>query len=836
MFRNHPTARLLSLALLAAFSAAMPSPLPAQTPVPLPGQGSQPPIIRPQPAPVPTPPTPRPGTTTRGQRLQFTAAPLGEVIELYQQLTGKRIIRDPKVENVTVTIESSGAMPTEEAVEFIEKSLLLAGYAFVPSGRNMVKILSFEGGRLPASEGVPMILAEERLPQTDQVVSYLLQLQHLNSEEAAQAFAQIIPPHPYGKLTPVPNAKALIITENSNTIRAYIELCRQVDVPPHEVKHKSIHLERADAAEVAKALAELLDLGASAGSSQNLSSRPPAAPSTGRSSPADSKATSAPASIPVTSALGSAEAEAVPPKIQAIERTNTLLVVARPLDIQYIESLVAEYDAASPQKSFVSRKLRYLRVMDFLEVARNALLRGAKDSGEGSASAVGSPQTTSTTTASSSNNSTGFGNSFGGSGVGNSGLGGGFGPSGFGSGSTQAAPADVQPRSVLIGKTLVIADPSGSQFYASGPPEQLRILMELAEELDKRPRQILLTAVIGEFTLGNDFSFGVDWLRTLESVGNDGLVGGVLNTTGGELPDFTKFGGIEDFVAPQGLAVYGHVGKHLNVFLRTLEQNRRFHVLQKPTVTALNHELSSIYIGQQLAIPGQTLTSAGTNVNSPSVVSTTDYVPVRLQLDITPHIYANNEVRLDFEQKNMDVSGFTEISGNRVPNISEQGIKNTIIVPDRSTILLGGLITERDTNNKSGLPFLVRVPVLKHLFGSTTKSKERRELMIFVQPHILADGVDHLDAQSRWAEPTQSYPSNKQFAEDTIHVPVSGPGTTTPILPLPDWNGTDTPQRRNTDLPPSSNTTVSLGSGANTPGPDKTSKQRANDRTRLLKK
>ncbi|MEZ0390164.1 MAG: type II secretion system protein GspD, partial [Verrucomicrobium sp.] len=316
--------------------------------------------------------------------------------------------------------------------------------------------------------------------------------------------------------------------------------------------------------------------------------------------------------------------------------------------------------------------------------------------------------------------------------------------------------------------------------------------------------------------------------------------------------------------APQGLAVYGHIGKHLNVFLRTLEQNKRFHVLQKPTVTALNHEEASIFIGQQLAIPGQTLTQGNTGVGGASVVSTTQYVPVRLQLDITPHIYANDEIRLDFNQQNMDIASYTEISGNRIPNISEQGMKNTIIVPNKSTVMMGGLITERDTKNKSGLPFLVRVPVLKHLFGNTSNSKERRELMIFVQPHILEDGVDHLNAQAEWAQGTNSYPVNKQFADSTIDTPVetnpppAGKGIQSPILPLPVWQGDRSGAGGvSNDLPPPispstaapaprmiTKKATSSSTKAQPPAAipvaeeagDAPVKQRASDRTRMLKK
>src|SRR4029079_4472432 len=92
---------------------------------------------------------------------------------------------------------------------------------------------------------------EADLPKTDQVVTHVIQLQYLDAGEAATAFQQIIPPHSYGKIAAIPNAQALVVTEASQTIRAYLELAKQVDLPPGETMHKTIHLDRADAEEVA---------------------------------------------------------------------------------------------------------------------------------------------------------------------------------------------------------------------------------------------------------------------------------------------------------------------------------------------------------------------------------------------------------------------------------------------------------------------------------------------------------------------------------------------------------------------------------------------------------
>lgn len=762
---------LLALALLLA--AATPAFTQTAPPAPIPAGGVK--------------------QASKGYPVHYPNMPLSQVLEDYQEMTGKRIIRDPHIENAVVTIETNGQLTKEEAIEFIEKSLLFSGYAFVPSGENMVKIIAFEAGRNPASERVDMILRAEDLPKSDKVVTYVLPLQHLKSDEAAQAFAQIVPNHPYGKIVAVPNARALVITENSNTIRAYLDLAKQVDVPPGETIHKTIRLERADAEEVASALAELLSLdGGTASPKSKGTSAPPNQP---RPANPQQAAAQAAAQVNVTTSVG--EAEAAPAKIQAITRTNSLLIVARPLEIQYIESLVKEFDAADDARSFVSMKLRYMDVLEFAGIAQDAMLRGSKDAGSGGKLQGSDGKTTTTTTPSNSGGSSsgsGFGSSgFGSSGLGSSGFGGGYGSGGLGggfgggfggsSGGGGFQEREMKAQSVLIGKTLLIVDPSASRIFASGPPEQLRLLEQLAAELDKRPQQLLLSVILGEFTLADNFQFGLDWIHTLESFGknNENAGAGSILTMGSKATDFTSISKLSDFPPLQGLSIYGQIGDHLNVFLRTLEDTKRFHVLQRPNITTLNHKQATISVGQQVAIAGQTLTQAGTTNANAAISSTTQYIPVELRLDIIPHIYANDEVKLEFNQRNYDIAGFTEISGNRVPNLSTQELKNTIIVPNNTAVLLGGLITERDNKTKTGLPIVVRIPLIKYLFGNTSKTKERRELLIIVKPQIIPSGDSYVQQQMDIEKQAQSYPKTRAFADPGD----AAPEMRTPIDAIP---------------------------------------------------
>ena len=726
-------------------------------------------ILPPPAAPSPAAPAAAAANGAGGNLISFTATPVAEVLAEYFRVTGRKVLRDRGMENAVVTIDVPGEFSDEEYRSIIEKGLLMHGYALVPSGGNLFKLVATEGGgSLPSAQNVPMILRSEELPDSDQVVTHVLQLNHLGAEDASKAFQTIIPLHPYGRILAVPNSQSLVITEASQTIRAYLELAQQVDQPPMETVQKTIRIERAEAEEVVEQLEVLLGLDkTAAGRSSDGGS------TGGAGAPGSS------AAAPASASLANSALTAARPLMQPVARTNSIVVVARPLDMQKIEALVRELDAEASTSRYYSRKLNYLDLSVFLSIAEKALMRNdpkQKDNSLESQQKGQSPVATQPANigaGSGMGSGLGTGGLNGGSGLGGSGLSGGAsGAGGAGQGfGTGNIATDLQitkkPISILIANTLVIADPASSKFFASGPPDQIKALQDLAEELDVRPRQILLSAIIGEVTLSDNFNFGLDWIQSLKQVGSDGLVGGVLNTQGtafanpANLKDIAGFLGAGGPASLAGLTAYGQINKNLNVFLQTLESTKRFKVLQKPTLTTLNHQPARIYIGQQVAIAGQSYTSG---VVGGGFTSTTQYIPVRLQIDITPHIFNNAEVMLEFKQQNNDISGYTTISGNQVPNISEQGMSNSLIVADRATAMLGGLITERDNNNKSGLPFLVRIPLIKYLVGSTNTAKTRSEMMIFVQPRILPDSAAHMLEQAKFGDYSASFDEAAGFA------------------------------------------------------------------------
>lgn len=677
-----------------------------------------------------------------GISVQFPNNPIGEVLYLYEELTGLKIIRDANAGTATVSIETTGELPKEQAIQYIEKSLLLNGYAFVPAGEGMVKLLAFDAKK-PQGEGVPLITTALDLPETDAVVSHVVNLRYLTTEKAIEAIDQVIPRHSYGLITPVPNAKSLVITENSNTIRSILGLLEELDNKPAEVVQKSFQLERADAEEIATTLDEILSSDDENGGGSRAN-RPANNPALQPGQIPGQAVAAAQPGISVTTPSGQ-QSEEVPPKIIAIPRTNKILVIAMPETMEVIEALITELDAPADLRNFVSRTLNYLGVDDALSIISDAITRGQGD-GSGNLLSGGTQagqnrtNTTNTTNQNNSFNNNNRSNSLtGGLNSSLGGIGGGLGGGGFSSGSSGGSLTPLRqgggPRSLVIGKTLLIADPIANSIFASGPPEHLRVLNEIMDELDQRPQQVMISVVIGQMSIDDSTGFSVETILRGSILNNDNgtLAGGLGSSAAAGLDPRTAV--LADLAAGSGLTFYGGLRQGLDVAISTLESKGDFQVLSRPTLFTMNNQAATISSGS--SFPVATSTQSGL-IGGNGLISNVQYQPVELNLQIIPLINSSDELTLQVQQSNSERSGTTTISGNEYPTLTQQQLNTTVMVKNEATILLGGLIRKEESKSRSGVPILSSIPLLKYFTGSTQKTERRNELLVFIQPRIVS--------------------------------------------------------------------------------------------------
>lgn len=744
--------------------------------------------------------------TEDGVELQFPNTPISEILLLYEDLTGLKIIRDANAEQATVSIETTGTLPKDKAIMFIEKSLLLNGYAFTPAGEGMVKILAFDAKK-PTMEGAPLIDSAMELPMTDQVVSHVVNLKYLNSEDATKAIDQVIPRHSYGVITPVPNSKALVITENSNTIRSIIDLLERLDNKPSETVQKTFQITRSDAEDVKTALDEIL------GNEEKGSSGSGRVPSIPQNNTGGAPVQAQQPNMqlnPNAGGAGGPASEAAPAKIISIARRNCLLVIGTAEQVDYLGKLIKELDAASELRNFASRQLKYLAVESAMQIISDAITRTEGDGeggGSGGAGGTGTNNQNGQNRTNQNNNnsnslfgnnnsnslgSNGMNSGFGGSG----GLGGGSSSIGGGGGNLTPLRQNNGPTSMLVGKTLLISDPVANSIFASGPPEHLRILNEIMDELDHRPQQIMISALIGNYQTSEGRGFSLEAaLRGRRSSGGGGFFGqagassglpGSTTTTGtttttNSFDPRDALSAASAFASGNGLTFIGGVHQGLDLIIETLETDSKFKVISRPSVFTQNNTPATLTSGSSFPIASSTQSSLQNGINNNSFLSNVQYQDIVLSLNIIPLINSDDELTLQISQQNSERAGNTVIAGNNYPIITKQELNTIVACRNNSTVLLGGLVRTDDTKTRTGTPIISLIPGLNKIFGSRQRAISNSELLIFIQPRIVR-GMDDLPpsiydspGSSPDAEDARAAMNIERIKQEEARIPVAKP-------------------------------------------------------------
>jgi type II secretory pathway component GspD/PulD (secretin) len=424
-------------------------------------------------------------------------------------------------------------------------------------------------------------------------------------------------------------------------------------------------------------------------------------------------------------------------------RSNRLLVVTRPVNMPFLEQMITQLDQPDSFMVPQRRALKYVLAQDILPALETALAQGKDEEDQARKDA-------SSTQAKSTNGAQGSTSAQASPSGGNSG----------GTGSVSAVTPQLQaptensaPTVVILGKTRLMADNLSNSIIVFGSQDVVDRVFSMIDQLDRKPLQVYLATVIGQLTVSQGEEFGIDILQKFQHVGQGGLATSNLNSsqalssTGSTfLPEPSSLTSAMGFPLPTGLTLYGAIGNTLNAYVRALETTDRFKVISRPSVYTTNNKLAVITSGSQVPIPSNTTSGFTGTSNQLTTTSSISYENVLLELDIIPLINANHEVTLKIRQTNNSLGANNDISGNEIPTINTQEINTEVTVPNKSTIVIGGLITDNTSRDTSGVPWLSDIPILKYLFSDTTKSKERDELIIMIQPSVIETDADQIAA------------------------------------------------------------------------------------------
>ena len=715
------------------------------------------------PAPAQEDAPPAPPNAPATVRLQFPNSDVVDVLHLYEQLTGKKLVMDNFVQG-KVNIFIAKDVSREEAIKIIEMSMALNGISLVPVGRDIVDVVG--AGQNPRKAPVPIISDLADIPAGNPVVSFLFRLQYADPQELQQVLmAYFQGSSGTINILALPKSSSLLVTQNADIIRQLAGVIEQVDVAPAEVVSEFIKLERADASKVVDMLNDIFEKGG----------QPTGQPGV--------RGVKVPGGVPQPMPVGdsggggilSEEAVIVGKiKITPDVRTNRIHVVTRPINMPFIRQLIHEFDANVEFAKPVTRYLKYVSAGDILPVLVQALTEPGTEQGAGAGGAGGLP---------------GVGPSPAGSqqrgGAGNSPLTNNYSGSQSGTGSSlniseelSTQPVDTVPKAVTIGNSKLIADQRANSIIVLANREVVMKVEKILDEMDVKAPQVSLSTVIGQLTLSNNEEFGVDWFAKY----NRRFVGtsrnnSVFTTNDPNVPIPGSSVAPASSVAPvvasvldpanlinfsqiiqnvgNGTNIYVAAGNAFAAIVHLLESTNRFRVISRPTVFTSNNKKAIIASGQEVPVPVNTLTNSnfGGVVNNTAAVSASiEYKKVVLQLEVVPLINSEKEVSLDILQKIDSIvpGGNVNISGNSVPTIDTRYIRTNVAAPNGSTIVLGGLIEDQKQKNYQGFPYISRIPLIGAAFRSTASGKQRRELIILMCPEVTLTKLDLYRLRQKW--------------------------------------------------------------------------------------
>ena len=713
----------------------------------------------PKAAKTPVADAPAPPGAPATVRLQFPNSDVVDVLHLYEQLTGKKLVMDNFVQG-KVNIFIAKDVSRDEAIKLIEMSMALNGISLVPAARDIVDVVG--AGQNPRKAPVPIVSDLADIPAGNPVVSFLFKLQYADPQELQQVLmAYFQGSSGTINILALPKSSSLLVTQNADIIRQLAGVIEQVDVAPAEVVSEFIKLERADAGKVVDMLKEIFEKGTETPGQPGVRSvKVPG---------------NVPQPVPVEGGgAGVLSEEAVivgKIKITPDVRTNRIHIVTRPINMPFIRQLIHEFDANVEFGKPVTRYLRYISAGDVLPVLVQALTEpGAEAAGAAPGGGGPLPGASPGPQRGQRGTSTSYGGSRGG-GLSDL-MGGTSGTSGGATGSSiniseelTTQPVDTTPQAVTIGNSKLIADQRANSIIVLGNREVVVKVGKILDEMDVKAPQVALSTVIGQLTLTNNEEFGVDYFAkynkkvvgisrntnvTIPVAGSsaapsvspgisNGIANGIIDPAG-----LINFSQIIQNVAT-GTNVYVAAGNYLAAIVHLLEQTSRFRILSRPTVFTSNNKKAIIASGQEVPIPTNTLTNvvnAGVVNNQAAVSSNIEYKKVALQLEVVPLINSEKEVSLDILQK-LDSLGDTQvIGGNRIPTINTRYVRTNVSAPNGSTIVLGGLIEDTKNRGYTGIPVLSRIPYLGALFRSTTSDKTRQELIILMRPEVTLTKLD----------------------------------------------------------------------------------------------
>jgi general secretion pathway protein D len=325
-----------------------------------------------------------------------------------------------------------------------------------------------------------------------------------------------------------------------------------------------------------------------------------------------------------------------------------------------------------------------------------------------------------------------------------------------GSGDNEAAGA--APASLGAGgrgpfqNVRITADTSNNAIVVYSNQEDYRVVERALRDIDRPRLQVAIDATVAEITLTDALNFGVQYFLTSKDVGagqDKGSVG-LLNAA-----QQTAQSALLQRVTP-GLNLLIGSESLPRVILNALSTLTDVKVLSSPSIVAMDNQPALLQVGDEVPITTSTATLLQSSATP--VVNTIEMRNTGVILKVLPQVNANGSINLEIDQEISNVVNPDQQT--LTPTISQRRVHSSVAVTSGQTVLLAGLISERDQRTKAGIPGLQNIKFLGDLLGNTNATKQRSEIIIFIRTRLIRNTIDASAVTEEFRERLQTMRSS----------------------------------------------------------------------------
>jgi general secretion pathway protein D len=624
--------------------------------------------------------------TSPGKLITFNLedAELPDLVRLISQITGRRFIISAKSRAIKATVYAPTKVTAAEAYQAFLSILELNGMSLVPAGR-YYKII--ESGGIE-TRPITLQTDNEAVPRGDRYLTRLQRLDNISSDEAVELLSRFKSAD--GNLTSYASTNMLIITDTGENINRMIKVLNVVDVPRTRERIWVETVRHANAADVAKSLTDVFEP-----SSDKGKSAPPVVAKGGKAA----------------GAVGSRLGDQHITKILADQRTNSLIILATDAAYLRILDILRKLDSQTEGEGRIH--VHYLQHSDAEEIANTLSKLTGKLSSKG-------------------------------------GKGG-------------------EPGESFEGTVDITAQKTANALVITASARDYAALRATIDNLDKERRQVFIEAAIMDMSVNRSSSLGLSYHGGVPNFPADGSIS-VLGFNAAKTLALGDLKNPANADLLSGLAI-GVKGKNLDsdllgasipafgVALAATATSGDTDVLSTPHLIAMDNVEAEISVGGNVALQTSTygglsnlagLAGGATSTALAGALGslTGGYggsVPrqdVGTTVKITPHINESNQIRLEIAEE-ISEAGEPDATGNMgVVPIYRTKAKTQVSVGDQQSVVIGGLMRDTVKTGQTKVPILGDLPLLGMLFRKNTKTKEKKNLVLFLTPYIVRSPDD----------------------------------------------------------------------------------------------